>query len=413
MFYSSPGCSKILQINKENFGITKKQNINAYGALGQNDALGQNGTLGQNDQINNTANCLGKYTSFSTGLISIKIGNNSQYLQFKYGPLGINNKSNIPNTTIPTKNCHVKKSENSEIYYMASPSIRCLPLKSPKLGLCRRNKSEVNTSKMTAQKSEASNKTSMVSTVISKSSISNNLKASPSSQNTKATHSENKSKRLSTKLSRDSRNFEDSVYMRRTVTNNKSISKNIKNSKISSDIHIRQLVGDQEPAPSFSSNLKINKMIEQKTRNIQSCISFRTNKSFSNTSSKSNIKRIREMKTFKKLSNQLPKNEIPVRVHEVPMPIVSGCGVVETDQSLFKAKRVPKSHNAPHVIFFSTKKLTEPKEPKFSYGKNRNEIKEDEHVEVINEGPKVIAFNYLNQDSKAPDVSNFYDENKN
>lgn len=333
-------------------------------------------------------------------MISINIGNNSQYLQFKYGPLGSNNKSNMPNTIIPTKNSSVKKLENSEFYYMASPSIRCLPPKSPKLGLGRRNKSEVNTNKKSAQKSEASNKTSTVSTVISKSNISNHLKASPSSQNTKATHSDNKSKRLSTKVSRDSRNFEDSSYMRRTVLKN---NKNIRNTKISSDIQIG-LVGDQEPAPSYNSNLKISNMIEQRTRNIESCISMRTNKSFSNTSSKSNIKGIREMKTL--------KNEIPVRVHEVPMPIVSGCGGVETDQSLFKAKRVPKSHNAPHVVFSSTKRLTEPKEPKFSYGKNRSEIKEDEYAEVINEGHKVIAFNYSNQYSKAPDVSNFYDEDQ-
>lgn len=102
------------------------------------------------------------------------------------------------------------------------------------------------------------------------------------------------------------------------------------------------------------------------------------------------------------------KNELSFRVHEVPKPIICDYGV-EIDQGAFKAKKVPKSHNAPHVVYSSTKKLTEPKEPNFHYGKGRGENREDDNAEVILEGRKSSAFNYMNQDFRTPDVSNFYD----
>lgn len=69
-----------------------------------------------------------------------------------------------------------------------------------------------------------------------------------------------------------------------------------------SDIQIGQLDGDQDPDPTYNTNLKIKNMVGHKTRNINSCTGDRSNKSFSNISSKSGINAVREMKSFKKLS---------------------------------------------------------------------------------------------------------------
>lgn len=169
------------------------------------------------NQINQAPNCLGNNNSFSNGMISNGIGSNSEYLSFKNGPLGLSNRSNMTKSTIQTKNNNVKTLVASELYRKISPNVRCIPPRSPKLEITRRNKSEVTTSKKSAQKSEASMVVSMTSTLVSGTSTNINLRVSPSSQNTTATLSANKSKRLSTKLSRDSGNFENCNYMRRTV----------------------------------------------------------------------------------------------------------------------------------------------------------------------------------------------------
>ena len=60
------------------------------------------------------------------------------------------------------------------------------------------------------------------------------------------------------------------------------------------------------------------------------------------------------------------------------------------EDAKFKAKLVPKSHRLPHMIFHSTKNLTEPKEPKFNINRKdkieetegEGEIKEDDDEQV-------------------------------
>lgn len=97
-----------------------------------------------------------------------------------------------------------------------------------------------------------------------------------------------------------------------------------------------------------------------------------------------------------------------------PLPEYGG----DTEEGRFKAKRIPKSHNVPHMVFSSTKELTKPKEFHFHDRKSRvikEDEEEDDEAQVIQYGKSKITFVKKSDIAKKVpkkrlDVSGLYDE---